>query len=59
MNQVKVCFSDSQYDYVTTVNGTTDEIEDYFLGQIFNFGNPHDGDNLQQCVMVKFDWDGK
>jgi hypothetical protein len=54
MRAVKVIFSDSQYNYITDVNGerTDEEIERYFVGKYFNMG-VYPNENMQQCTNIK------
>jgi hypothetical protein len=54
MRAVKVIFSNSQYNYITDVNGerTDEEIERYFVGKYFNMG-VYPNENMQQCTNIK------
>jgi hypothetical protein len=36
---------------ITSINGTLQDAENYFLGQVFNIGSVND--NIQQCVKVE------
>lgn len=49
---VKVYFSNGNYLF-TEINGTKEEIERYYVGQVFNVGFG-EGDNLQTAVRVEF-----
>ena len=48
---VKVLFENGDY-IKTTINGTKEEIRDYYVGNYFNIGNVED--NLQKCTEVEF-----
>lgn len=54
MRQVKVIFKDSQYDFITRVNGDFESINEYYVGQTFNFSPDGVTDNLQECIKVEF-----
>lgn len=45
---VEVIFSDSMYNYKTTINGTPEEAIRYFKGTSFNLGMVKD--NIQECI---------
>lgn len=48
---VKVCFEDGD-SLVTRINGTTEQIEQYYLNHTFNLGTSND--NLKKCVKIEF-----
>lgn len=52
---VKVTFADGNY-LVTDINGSREEIEAYYLGNYFQFGDTEEcpRDNLQRGVNVEF-----
>ena len=52
-NTVKVIFSDSQYNYETSVNKqcSIQEIVKYFVGQYINMGI-FPVENIQKCIAV-------
>jgi len=52
MKSIEVKFKDSKYNYLTNVNGTKDEIINYFVGTFFNLGTVND--NMQQCTSIEF-----
>lgn len=47
---VKVCLSDSRYNYVTEVNGTIENARRYFVGQEINVGSVED--HVLKCLDV-------
>ena len=49
---VRVNFADPKYNYVTTVSGTREEIERYFVGAWFNMG-AWEKDDMQECVEIE------
>ena len=51
MRTIKVHFSDGD-SLVSKINGTTDEIENYFFGKVFNIGSVTD--KLVKCVRIEF-----
>ena len=51
MTTIKVIFENDDYLY-TKINGTREEIEEYYIGNIFNIGVVND--NLQKCVSIEF-----
>jgi hypothetical protein len=51
MRTVKVYFSDGD-SFISKINGTTDEIENYFFGKVFNIGSVTD--KLVKCVRIEF-----
>ena len=55
MNEVKVMFSDSKYDYTTSVSpqATEQSCKDYFIGYAFNLGQ-YPKDDYQQCTGIEF-----
>lgn len=51
MRIVKVIFKNG--DSITTrINGTEDEIRDYYIGKVFNIDNVKD--DLQEAIGIKF-----
>jgi hypothetical protein len=52
MITVRVFFEDGAY-LTTSINGTLKEVRAYYLGQVFNLGRWHKGDDLQKCVRVE------
>lgn len=52
---IKVTFADGNV-IETWINGTEDEIRQYYLGKFFNFGDTDwgVGDNMQQAISVEF-----
>lgn len=50
MISIKCTYSNGEV-IKTSVNGTIEEAQEYFLNQVFNIG--HIEDNLQQCVKVE------
>lgn len=48
---VKVCLSDSRYNYVTEINGTIEDARRYFVGQELNVGSVDD--LMLKCVEVE------
>lgn len=50
-HNVKVTFADGDVIY-TTINGTEEEIRDYYLNNEFNIGAVED--NVQRAVQVEF-----
>lgn len=48
---VKVIFEDGN-SYVTSINGTVDEITNFYVGNIFNLGTI--GDDLVEAVGIEF-----
>ena len=55
MKTAHVKFKDEQYNYSTSINGTDEEIKDYFVGKWFNLANYKEpmNDNMQQCINVE------
>lgn len=55
MRTVKVTFTDGN-TIVTSINGTEQEIRDYYTKNSFNFGDneEHPADNMQRGVTVEF-----
>lgn len=53
MRPIRVCFADPAHNYETTVNGTRQEIEAYFVGNALNVGNGGN-DDVQTPVRVEF-----
>lgn len=51
MRTIKAYFSDGD-SLISQINGTTDEIEEYYLGKIFNLGSVTD--RLVKCVRIEF-----
>lgn len=51
MKVVEVIFEDG-FSYVTKINGTEEEIEQYFLNHTFNVGTV--SDCMKKCVEIKF-----
>ena len=51
MQAVRVIMENGDY-FCTAINGTKDEVRNYYIGKIFNVGFVHD--NLQKCVAVEF-----
>lgn len=51
MKTIKVIFENGDYLY-TKINGTSEEIKDYYVGNIFNIGVVED--NLQKCISIEF-----
>lgn len=47
---VKVIFEESQYNYVTSFNGSYQEAQDYFLNVLINVGNTED--KWLRCVAI-------
>lgn len=54
-HSVKVTFADGN-TIATEINGTREEVEAYYLGNSFNFGDTDEcpRDNLQRAVSVEF-----
>lgn len=48
MTYCKVTFENG-LNYITSINGTKKEIEDYYLGNVFNVGQG-ENDDMQKCV---------
>jgi hypothetical protein len=55
MKAIRVTFSDGN-TIETSINGTDEEIRQYYLGNLFNFGDTdeHPADNMQAAVDVTF-----
>ena len=55
MKTVKVTFADGN-TILTNINGTEEEIRQYYLNNVFQFGDTPDcpKDNLQKAVSVEF-----
>jgi len=55
MNAVKVMFSDSKYNYTTSVSAQSTEqsCNAYFVGEAFNMGQ-YPKDDYQQCTSIEF-----
>lgn len=51
MNAFKICFVNSQYDYITSFNGSYADAKNYFLNKWFNLGRVDD--NMQKCIKVE------
>lgn len=51
MQVVKVFFEDGD-SFITRINGTEEEIKNYYLGNIFNLGCVND--KMLKCVNVEF-----
>ena len=63
LRSVKVIFKDSKYNYSTSINGTNEEIERYFVGALLNMGGIRydhkndreiEVDDLQSPIGVEF-----
>jgi hypothetical protein len=52
MRAIRVLLADNT-DYVTDINGTNKEIEQYFVGQELNMGSG-ENDRMVKCVGVEF-----
>ena len=50
MKTIKVIFENGDYLY-TKINGTKEEIKNYFIGRIFNVGTVKD--DLRKCINVE------
>ena len=50
MKNIKVNWDDGDCTY-TRINGTIEEIEEYYIGKVFNLGPVED--NLRECVSVE------
>lgn len=48
---VKVVFANGDYFY-TKINGTKEEIENYYVDKYFNMGTVTD--SMQKCIRVEF-----
>ena len=48
---VKVIFENENYFY-TKINGTKEEVENYYIGRVFNMGLAYD--DMHTCVRVEF-----
>ena len=53
MRSIKVTFSDGDW-LITNINGTNQEILDYYIGQQFNLGDGSGGDRLVIATEVEF-----
>lgn len=51
MKTIEVYFEDGD-SIVTRINGTTEQIEQYYLNHIFNLGTSDD--NMKKCVRIEF-----
>jgi hypothetical protein len=51
MNAFKICFKNSKYNYITSLNGTYQDAENYFLNKWFNLGVVDD--NMQKCIKIE------
>jgi hypothetical protein len=52
MRTIKATFENGDH-LVTSINGTDQEVREYYLGKQFNLGDG-DFDNMQVCVKVEF-----
>lgn len=50
MVKIKVCF-EGDYNIITSVNGTMQEIENYYVGKLFNIGVV--ADDIRVCLGVE------
>lgn len=48
---VKVIFENGNY-FHTIINGTRSEVENYYIGKIFNMGLAED--DMHRCIRVEF-----
>lgn len=55
MRYIRATFSDGT-EIITAINGTDQEIRDYYCGQYFQFGDTDDcpGDKLLECTQLEF-----
>lgn len=51
MRHIKITYSNGDHTY-TRINGSTEDIERYYLGKVFNLGAV--GDNMQIALRVEF-----
>lgn len=54
MRLITVKFANSQYDFVTRINGTIKQIKEYYIGKRFNMTLDGVTDNVQTCTNVEF-----
>lgn len=54
MRLITVKFANSQYDFVTRINGTVKQIKEYYIGKRFNMTLDGVTDNVQTCTNVEF-----
>lgn len=54
MRLITVKFANSQYDFVTRINGTIKQIKEYYIGQRFNMTLDGVTDNVQTCINIEF-----
>lgn len=53
METVKVIFNHDDDDYlITRINGSREEIEKYYMGNVFNVGSAEDV--MKTCTKVEF-----
>ena len=48
---VKITFANGDH-LISTINGTKEEVHDYYINEIFNIGAVED--NMQKCIKVEF-----
>lgn len=53
MRAIKVHF-DNGDSLVTSINGSNQEIENYYLGNTFNLGDGAGGDKMVKAVRIEF-----
>lgn len=51
MRTVKIFYANGNYE-ITRVNGTEEEIKNYYVGATFNIGTV--SDNMQKCTHIEF-----
>ena len=53
MKTIKVIFDNNDFDYlITRINGTYEQIENYYLNKWFNCGTFND--DMKQCTKIEY-----
>lgn len=53
MRTIKVTFDDDDY-LITSVNGTVDEIEQYYLNRKFYLSDEYENEKMHTAVKIEF-----
>jgi len=53
MQTIKVYFENGD-SLVTDINGTREEITEYYVGKTFNLGDGAGGDLITKCTKIEF-----
>lgn len=53
MRTIKVTFDDDDY-LITSVNGTVDEIEQYYLNRKFYFSDEYENEKMHTAIKIEF-----